>query len=235
MGGVRAPGWRSRGGAAAAAGLLLSLALAACESRSPLRIRPGPVVQEQRIALTQEALRTIAVVPLHPAEQLRGPVSTGPNEAERPAGADSADLIGRFLSEALAARGYSVIPPSDVALAFEAEGLPVPRLDARAAADLAARSFGATAVMIGRVTRFRELEGSAVGATRPASVAFEVSLHEVPGARRLWTGRFDETQQALTANVFRAREYPGGGTRWLSAAEFARWGAGRVADSLAAR
>ena len=52
--------------------------------------------------------------------------------------------------------------------------------------------------------------------------------------RRLWNGRFDETQQSMTANIFRAREYPGGGMRWLTAAELARWGAGKVVESLAA-
>jgi hypothetical protein len=141
-------------------------------------------------------------------------------------------LIGKFVSEALAARGFAVIPPSDVELASAQEGGSAPRLDAEAWAELALRSFGATSVLLGRVTRYRERHGSAAGVTRPASVAFEVALHEVPGARRVWSGRFDETQQAMTANVFRARQYPGAGTRWLSAAEFARWGAGEVARSL---
>jgi hypothetical protein len=214
---------------------LVALAALACESRSPLRIRPGPVVQEQqRAGLTAEMLDTIAVVPFHPAEQLHGPTSTGPNQAAEAAGADAADLVGRFVSEALAARGYRVVAASDVALAFEAAGVPVPRLDARAAAEVAARSFGATSVLLGRVTRFRELEGSAVGATRPTSVAFEVWLHDAATARRVWSGRFDETQQSLSANVLRARQYPGGGTRWLTAAEFARWGADELAKALAA-
>ena len=99
----------------------------------------------------------------------------------------------------------------------------------------AARSdFGATAVVLGRVLRYREREGSAAGSTRPASVSFEVTIYEAPTARRLWTGRFDETQQAITEAILRARQYPGGGTRWLSAAEFARWGADEVAKSIVA-
>lgn len=219
--------------ASAAVGLLLAVG---CQTRSPLRIRPGPLVQQQaRPEFGPEALAKIAVVPFHPAEQRIGPTSTGPNQASEASGADSAALIGRFVTEALAERGHGVIAPSDVETAFESEGVPVPRLDPKAAAALAQRSFGATSVLLGRVTRYREREGSALGATHPASVAFEVSLYEVPGARRLWTGRFDETQQAITANVFRAREYPGGGTRWLTAAEFARWGAGAMADALSSQ
>lgn len=211
---------------------LVAVLLAACEKRSPLRIRPGPVIQERSFALSTAALEKIAVVPFHPAEQAVGPISSGPNQSPQAPGWESAALIGRFVSEALAARGFAVIPPSDVELAFTQEGTPVPRLDAEASAELALRSFGATSVLLGRVMRYRERQGSAAGATQPASVAFEISLHEAPSGRRLWTGRFDETQQAITANVFRARQYPGGGTRWLNAAEFARWGAGEVAKSL---
>ena len=62
----------------------------------------------------------------------------------------------------------------------------------------------------------------------------EVTVYEAPTARRLWTGRFDETQQAITEAILRARQYPGGGTRWLSAPEFARWGADEVAKSITA-
>jgi hypothetical protein len=67
---------------------------------------------------------------------------------------------------------------------------------------------------------------------RPASVAFEVSLHQTPTGRRLWTGRFDETQKSITEAILRARQYPGGGTRWLTTEEFARWGAEEVAKSM---
>jgi hypothetical protein len=112
------------------------------------------------------------------------------------------------------------------------QGLPAPRLDAKTAAERAANDFGATAVVLGKVTRWREREGSAAGAARPASVAFEVSLHQAPLGRRLWTGRFDETQKSITEAILRARQYPGGGTRWLTAGELARWGAAEVAKAM---
>jgi hypothetical protein len=86
--------------------------------------------------------------------------------------------------------------------------------------------------VLGKLLRWREREGSAAGSTRPASVAFEVSLYEAPSARKLWTGRFDETQQAITEAILRARQYPGGGTRWLTAQEFARWGADEAAKAI---
>ena len=207
--------------------VLLAFCMAACETRSPLRIRPGPVVPSQDRGLTQEALRKVAVVPFYPLAASTAPGSSG-------AGTSWADaaLVANFVGEALAAQGVPVVAPNDVELAFTAQGTPVPRLDPQTTAVRCARDFGATAVVLGRLLRYREREGSAAGSTRPASVSFEVTVYEAPTARRLWTGRFDETQQAITEAILRARQYPGGGTRWLSAAEFARWGADEVAKAI---
>ncbi len=215
--------------------LLLALCLAACETRSPLRIRPGPVVPSQDRGLTAEALRKVAVVPFYP--QTSAAQSSAPQPGSSNQGTSWADaaLVSGFLSDALAARGVPVVAPNDVELAFTAQGQPVPRLDPEATATRCARDFGATAVVLGRLLRWREREGSAAGSTRPASVAFEVTVFEAPTARRLWTGRFDETQQAITEAILRARQYPGGGTRWLSAPEFARWGADEVARAITTR
>lgn len=220
---------RARTVRAATVFVLLALCVAACGSRSPLRIRPGPVVPSQDRGLTAEALRKVAVVPFYPLAPSTAPGSSG-------AGAQWADaaLIANFVSDALAAHGVPVVVPHDVEIAFTAQGTPVPRLDPETTAVRCARDFAATAVVHGRVLRFREREGSAAGSTRPASVSFEVTVYEAPTARRLWTGRFDETQQAITEAILRARQYPGGGTRWLSAAEFARWGADEVAKAITA-
>lgn len=207
--------------------LLLMLLPTACETRSPLRIRPGPVVPSQDRGLTAEALRKVAVVPFYPLASSVKPGSSN----EGTSWADAA-LVSGFLSDALAAQGVPVVPPNDVELAFTAQGQPVPRLDPETTAARCAHDFGATAVVLGRLLRYREREGSAAGSTRPASVAFEVTVYEAPTARRLWTGRFDETQQAITEAILRARQYPGGGTRWLSAPEFARWGADEVAKAI---
>lgn len=221
-------------GLAAHAGFLVALAVAAllatgCDTRSPMRIRPGPVVTAPRSLRNHDALRKVAVMPFY--AQVPTGRSIGATESVT---AYNADLIAGYFSDALIASGISVIAPSDLELAFTGKGLAVPKENPLLAVERASADFGATAVAVGRVTRWRERQGSAAGATQPASVAFEVSLYEAPTGRRVWTGRFDETQKSITESIFRARQYPGSGTRWLSTEEFARWGAKEVAKSMLA-
>jgi hypothetical protein len=193
-------------------------------------IGPRPVVAEQPFHVPTGSLGRIAVVPFYPTPEL----GRGMPQGSTLGAADAADLVATFATDALRAQGFAVVPPSDLLGAFVSQGRPIPRLDQREAGALAAREFGATAVLLGKVYRYREREGQALGATRPASVGFEVTLFDAPGGRRLWTSRFDETQQPITANVFNAQRYPGGGRRWLTAAELARWGADGTAKALAA-
>jgi hypothetical protein len=108
----------------------------------------------------------------------------------------------------------------------------LPREDVSANAALAASEFGATAILVGRLLRYREREGGPAGTLRPASVAYEVAVHTAPGGELLYSARFDQTQQALSANPLLARKYPGGGTRWLTAAELTRWGADEMAATF---
>ena len=186
---------------------------------------PAPIVVHHTHDVRQGVLAKVAVVPLYPQ-------SAAPHAPDEPSVAEAADLASRFLTEALAARGISVVAPSDVVVAFEGAGQVLPRQDAAAAARLAADRFGATAVLMGRLLRYREREGGAAGAVAPASVAFEVELHAAPDAARVFSARFDQTQPAFSADPLLARQYPGGGSRWLSAAELARFGAEQVVASL---
>ena len=203
-----------------ASGLALAVAVVACSN-------PASVLQWQSYAAQHVALRKVAVMPMYTSSEFVA--GQAPHDID---GATAADLVGRFLTEAIAERGRMVVAPSDLALAFTRAGRDTPRRDPQAAAEVAAAEFGATGVLLGTVSRYRERTGEALSALRPASVAFEVTLYAAPGGEKLWGARFDQTQQSLMANPLKAGRYPGGGTRWLSAGEFARWGADQMAKVL---
>lgn len=206
----------------------LALPVAAC----------APVVQGEALPALYEReapLSRIAIAPFAPAGRLADEPAARPEKPSTQTSTGSPPvaptLVGRYLGEALAPR-VEVIPAEDVQRALGLEAAPREPLPPAEVARLASARFGADAVILGRVSRFVERSGEATGTRRPASVSFTVTLYEAPGARPLWTARFDETQRALSENVLDAGRYPGRGSRWLSAEELARWGAGELALAL---
>jgi hypothetical protein len=198
---------------------LSALALVACPK--------APVVVKHRVHHVQPGLLTrVAVAPFVPSRSF---VRAGP---EGKSGAVAADLVARFLTEALRERGVDAIAPNDLLIAAEGSGIVLPRQDPHAVAVLAAREFGATAVVLGVVNRYRERSGEALGSTHPASVHFEWTFHEAPSGLPVWSAHFDQTQPTVTADPLLARQYPGYGTRFLTAAELARWGVARALDEM---
>lgn len=203
-----------------------ALALALLASLGCAALKPAPVVRNRTFRIPEGSLQRVAVLPF-----LLKP-SVEQYAASRGDSADtSAHLVARFVTEALQKRSMSVVPPSDVATALGARSSRAPA-DTKAMAELAAEDFGATAILVGRVNRYRERGGEKYGATSGASVAFELSIYTAPEAQRIWTSSFDETQRALGDNIWNAPRYPGGGTRWLTAAELATWGAESSIESL---
>jgi len=198
------------------------IALAGCSA-----VRPAPVVQNQTLRVPPGTLKKVAVVPFSYKDTLRKYSGDGGASPET-----AAELVTRFLTDAMAKRGISVIPASDFATAFSARGLKPTDLNPRTAAQLAAREFGATAILIGEVSRYRERAGESYGATSASSVAFNATLYTAPAVQRVWSSQFDETQRALSENIVNARRYPGGGMRWLTAAELAQWGAESAVATL---
>jgi len=168
------------------------------------------------------AISRIAVAPFRGVERPGGPRLPD----------DASPLVGGYVASAFESRGVEVVPPSDVASGIGLPVAPTDALDARAVAAAAHEKFGADAVVIGSVHRFVDRSGEAMGSTRPASVGFEVRIVSAPAGDLLWVGAFDQTQVALADNLLKAPQYPGGGTRWLTAEEFARWGAGLVVGQV---
>lgn len=196
---------------APAAALFALLAVACTET---VATQPRPALAE-----LDAPLRRIAVMPFAASPSLLP-------EVDGPAPRVAAQLVSKYLAEALAARGVEVIAPEDVAATLAEAGS-----SQNVAAVLAAKR-GVDAIVRGDVTRWEERAGEAYGSFRPAAVGFRVALQAAPSGRTLWSAEFDERQQPLGDNVLRAGKYPGAGTRWLTAEELARWGAGETMRAL---
>ena len=171
---------------------------------------------------------TVAEQPYPALAELRTPihkVAVAPIAARPEEAAAAAPVVAKQLTEALAARGIEVVAPEDVARASAGDSVP----------ELAAavhQQFGADAVLVGEITRWVEREGEALGTRHPAAVGIRVVLHGAPAGQRLWQGEFDRTQQPLSENVLLTPRYPGGGTRWLTADEFAHFAADELAGAM---
>jgi hypothetical protein len=172
----------------------------------------GTVTEQRYPALSErrEPIGKLAVAP----------IAVRPEQA-----AAAAPLVARQLAEALAARGVAVVAPEDVARVDGGAG--VPQLAAAVA-----REFGADALLVAELTRWVEREGEAMGSQHAAAVGVHVALYGAPGGERLWEGDFDRTQQPMLSNVLLTPRYPGSGTRWLTADEFAQFAADELASAV---
>ena len=189
--------------------------------------QPPPVQGQAHPALRDHDLRRVAVIPIAVSPRIPAP---GPGAGTTPEVA--ATIVAHQLTEALAARGIEVVAPSDVARALALAGEDPTKPRPLVAARIAADEFGADAILTGTLMRWVERRGSERAASEPAAVGFEVVLRAAPGAQRLWSAPFNERQKPFGENVLVTSQYPGGGTRWLTAEELARWGAGQLVAAI---
>jgi TolB-like protein len=143
-----------------------------------------------------------------------------------------------FLSEKLISfldqKGeFHLIPPE------QAEGLALDPT-AMASTDDAERhlvqqmgqQLSADAVLVGRLYRYKERVGTKYAADSPASVAFDLNLVSVADGRLLWSGSFDETQQALNENLFLLGSFLKRKGTWITADEMAVTGLANLIEKL---
>jgi len=86
------------------------------------------------------------------------------------------------------------------------------------------RETGADAVLIGYLYRYRHRVGEKYSAETPAAVSFSVHLLRTETGEDLWYGFFEESQQALSENLFRLPLFLHRGASWQTAEELARYG-----------
>jgi len=190
---------------------VVALAFAAC-SQNLVQVRESSAGAGESLALKRVAVAPFRAAPRAGAAELR---------------TDATSLVASYMAEGLSARGLYVVPASDVAQALGSD-----EVDLRSALTAAADQFGADALVTGTVYKFRDRSGEAMGSFDPASVGFDVKIYAAPGGKLLWAGTFDHTQVALGENALTAAQYPGGGTRWLTSEELARFGAMQVTKQI---
>jgi hypothetical protein len=83
---------------------------------------------------------------------------------------------------------------------------------------------GADFVVVPMLIDWQERVGSEVGSTNPASVNLILALIDVRTGGIVKLYHFDETQQALSANILDAHKFVARNGRWLSAMELAQEG-----------
>jgi hypothetical protein len=154
------------------------------------------------------------------------PFAARPRAGAEPLRPDAVALVGSYVAEAFTARGIETVPASDVQQAFGDVPSDVSVIQ------MARDRFGADVVVMGTVHRWRERGGQAMGTLMPASVGFEVKTYTVADGKLFRGLIFDHTQVALGENALTAAQYPGGGTRWLTAEELARWGVSQIVQTL---
>jgi hypothetical protein len=86
------------------------------------------------------------------------------------------------------------------------------------------KELGVDFIFVGYLFRFEERIGSRIGADKPASVGFDVHLLRVKDGKRVWDGKFDETQQALSENLLKIGSFVRRGAAWLKAEELSSVG-----------
>jgi hypothetical protein len=92
------------------------------------------------------------------------------------------------------------------------------------------RRLGVEMIIFGSVFRYLERIGGPMSVKRPASIYFEVTMHDARTGRKVWYAVFDQTQKSLSADITNLRNFMRGGGRWLTADEFAEVGIAQMVE-----
>lgn len=185
---------------------------------SACTLGPGNFQSSHSTDLGERNIRRIAVLPLDP-------VTVSGRVADREVSA----ALSNFLYTAMASHPrWQIVSDREV---FEVMPL-VPRGSERTRAKKLGELVYADAVISGRVLRYRERVGEEWGAKSPASVALILELWDARRGDLVWSGRFDETQKALSENIFSIGEFAQRGAKWLKAQELAHEGIKKAVSHL---
>jgi hypothetical protein len=209
---------------------ILKILICATLFASACSFGPGNIQSKHSSDVDTRKIRRIAVVPPSDAEEAKARTpftasSVDAKSSER----EAQETLARYLYSTMAAQpGWQVV--SDTEIAEVARNLG-PMSEAARLRRIGEMVF-ADAVMTARVLRFRERVGNEIGAKSPASVAFTVELIDVRRADIVWSARFDETQKALSENIFAIGDIGQRGIRWLTAEQLMLEGVKKAVGQL---
>jgi hypothetical protein len=190
-------------------------------------VGPGNFDSKSTADLEARKIKRIAIYPL---ESISGDNRAKPPFATEGRSENSpAAIVSRQLYSAMSQLpNWQIVSDREVR---EMEPL-VPNGSPEARARKLGQLVYADAVISGRILRFREREGEAMGVKNPASVAFVLEVWDVKRGDAVWSARFDETQQALTENLFNLGQIGSRGVRWLKAEELSLEGVKKAVNQL---
>ena len=201
---------------------LLFLLLAACSFGA------GNLQSRHSSDLEARGIRRIAVMP---PSALRGEsaAKTAPAPFDARPERDTGETLMRFAHSAFEALPrWQIVSETEVREV--AQTVP-PGVDATRMRQIGQMVY-ADAVMIGRVTRYRERVGDEWGAKSPASVSFVLDLIDLRRGDVIWSAHFDETQKSLSENIFAIGDITQRGVRWLSADQLMQEGVKKAIGQL---
>ena len=147
----------------------------------------------------------------------------------KPSERDAPDLLAHQIYSTMAAQpGWQIVSEREIEEVGQTLGSLSDTVRLRRLGEL----VYADAILTAQVHRYRERIGNEVGAKSPASVAFVVDLVDLRRGDIAWSGRFDETQKALSENIFAIGDISQRGIRWLSADQLMLEGVKKAVNDL---
>jgi hypothetical protein len=194
------------------------LGMAACSGPKTMTKLPETSSQKQLLILPFKNMTAVYGEDVN----VRSPLSgfffvTGPVEPE----------ADRFMTDRLTSlvrkcTTYQVIPAKQVQAAMagmvsdERDLAP----DRRVLIETGQR-LAADFILAGYLYRFRQRVGNQLGVEKPASVAFDIVMINVPDGRIAWSGHLDEQQEPLTDDLFKLGKFIKRKGKWITADEMA--------------
>ncbi len=94
------------------------------------------------------------------------------------------------------------------------------------------RCMGVDLLVVPHLYEWRERDGSAIGAAKPAKVVMDIYVVDVRNEALISRSHFDETQSALSSNLLEADKFFKRGGKWITAHDLAREGMEKAVKEL---